>query len=184
MPTRDPEFRRILSLEAKSDLLLIFQLLLTGRDAAMRRVILRVAACFLLTSVVLCSAQDGGYAEIRPVDEASQQADFFTFRAHLQAAIARHDTAAVLSIVSVKIRNNFGGDDGREAFERVWRITSPDTRLWEKLGKCTRPRRHVRRERHVRRSVYIQPLAREGRCIRARGDHRLERKSTCRASAG
>ena len=100
----------------------------------MRRGVLLVAACLLLTSVVLDSAQGGAYPELRPIDEAPQQADFFTFRAHLQAAIARHDTTAVLSVVNVKIRNNFGGDDGREAFERLWRIKSPGTQLWEKLG--------------------------------------------------
>jgi hypothetical protein len=73
------------------------------------RVLVRVAG-LLLASVILRGAQGGAYSEIRPVDEASQQADFFTFRAHLQGAIARHDAVAVLSVVNVNIRNTFGGD--------------------------------------------------------------------------
>ena len=98
------------------------------------RVLVHVGTGLLLASVILRGAQSGAYSEIRPVDEASQQADFFTFRAHLQAAIARHDAVAVLSVVNVNIRNTFGGENGREAFERRWRLERPDTELWEKLG--------------------------------------------------
>jgi hypothetical protein len=90
----------------------------------------------LFAGVILRGAQSGVYSEIRPVDEASQQADFFTFRAHLQAAIARHDSVAVLSVVYVNIRNTFGGENGREAFARLWRLESPDTELWGKLGSA------------------------------------------------
>jgi len=95
-----------------------------------------VGTGLLFASVILRGAQGGAYPVMRPVDEASQMADFFTFRAHLQAAIARHDPVAVLSVVSVNIRNTFGGDNGREGFERLWRPESPDTELWEKLGSA------------------------------------------------
>jgi hypothetical protein len=100
------------------------------------RVLVHIGTGLLFASVVVRGAQGGAYPEIRPVDEASQQADFFTFRAHLQAAIARHDPVAVLAVVNVNIRNTFGGDNGREAFERLWRLESPDTELWEKLGSA------------------------------------------------
>lgn len=90
---------------------------------------------FLLLVSVLSAAQAGEYPELRPVDEASQQADFFTFRAHLQAAIARRDATAVLSIVSDEIRNTLGpGDDGIDGFRRLWRPESPDSELWQTLG--------------------------------------------------
>ena len=100
------------------------------------QVLVHVGTVLFFASVIVRGAQSGAYPEIRPVDEASQQADIFTFRAHLQAAIGRHDSAAVLSVVNVNIRNTFDGDNGREAFERLWRLESPDTELWEKLGSA------------------------------------------------
>ncbi len=104
--------------------------------SAFGRFLAHVGTGLLFAGVISRGAQSGAYSEIRPVDEASQQADFFTFRAHLQAAIARHDTVAVLSIVNVNIRNTFGGDNGREAFARLWRLDGPDTELWGKLGSA------------------------------------------------
>jgi len=73
-------------------------------------------------------------SECRPIDQATQQPDFFSFRARLQVAVARRDASAVLSILDPSIRNTFGGDDGIEAFKRRWRIDSPDSELWEELG--------------------------------------------------
>ena len=69
------------------------------------RVLAQVGTGLLFAMVALRGAQSGAYSEIRPLDEASQQADFFTFRAHLQAAIARRHTVAVLPVVNVNIRN-------------------------------------------------------------------------------
>jgi hypothetical protein len=93
-----------------------------------------VAAATLLGGAVAPGAQKSPYVELRPVDEASQQADFFTFRAHLQAAIGRRDRAALLSAVSANIRISFGDDNGRDAFERQWHLDSADSELWGTLG--------------------------------------------------
>ena len=71
---------------------------------------------------------------LRPVDQAASQPDFFTFRAHLQAAIARRDAAAVLAVVHKDIKNSFGGDDGREGFKQKWQPESADSSLWKELG--------------------------------------------------
>jgi hypothetical protein len=51
-----------------------------------------------------------------PVDEAVTQPDFFSFRARLQAAIARRDEAAVLATADPGIRTSFGSSSGLEAF--------------------------------------------------------------------
>jgi len=69
-----------------------------------------------------------------PVDEASTRPDFFTFRAHLQAAIAGHDIGALLEIVHPDIKSSFGGDDGIEAFKEWWHIGDPDTKIWHELA--------------------------------------------------
>jgi hypothetical protein len=67
-----------------------------------------------------------------PVDQASAQPDFFTFRARLQAAIARRDDAAVLAAADPDIRTSFGDDGGLDAFRAKLR-DSQDT-VWADLA--------------------------------------------------
>lgn len=69
-----------------------------------------------------------------PVDQAASQPDFFTFRAHLQAAIARRDAAALLAVVHKRIKNSFGGDDGVEEFKKKWKPEGSPSDLWKELG--------------------------------------------------
>jgi hypothetical protein len=92
------------------------------------------ASLFSTLIPVLLGAQRSGPAVCPPVDEAVTRPDFFTFRAHLQSAIARRDAAAVLAVVDPKIRVSFGPDNGREAFERRWRPSAADSELWAELG--------------------------------------------------
>jgi hypothetical protein len=37
-------------------------------------------------------------------------------------------------VVHQDIKNGFGGDDGIEAFKRLWRLEQPDSELWRELG--------------------------------------------------
>jgi hypothetical protein len=69
-----------------------------------------------------------------PVDEAAALPDFFSFRARLLQVVARRDAAALLEIVDPDIKNGFGGDDGKDAFEREWRPSSGDSKVWETLA--------------------------------------------------
>jgi hypothetical protein len=69
-----------------------------------------------------------------PVDEASKRPDFFYFRAQLQRAIARHDTAALLAVVHPQIRNSFGDNDGIDEFRRMWNIGAAGSQIWDVLG--------------------------------------------------
>lgn len=73
-------------------------------------------------------------ATLYPVDEAARQAEFFTFRAHLQAAVARHDTTAVLAVVAPDVRNTFGDDNGGDAFRARWQLNTSGSELWHELG--------------------------------------------------
>ncbi len=72
--------------------------------------------------------------ELKPIDQASTQLDFFTFRARLQAALARRDTEAVLAVIHNNIKNSFGGDDGVDGFKKTWNLDKPDSKLWETLA--------------------------------------------------
>lgn len=69
-----------------------------------------------------------------PVDEAGNRPDFFSFRAQLQRAIARHDTAALLAIVHPQIKNSFGDNDGIDEFRTMWNIGAADSEIWGLLG--------------------------------------------------
>jgi hypothetical protein len=93
------------------------------------------ALTLLLLAAGPAAQQTSDYPELKPVDEAAQQPDFFTFRAQLQAAIARHDTAAVLATVNPGIRTSFGDDGGLAGFRKQWRPESADSKLWETLGR-------------------------------------------------
>jgi hypothetical protein len=91
----------------------------------------RLLAALLFLHAALAAAQVG---KLLPVDEAARDPEFFAFRAQLQAAVARHDTEAVLAAVHPNIKNTFGGDDGIEAFRRIWKLPAADSRLWDELG--------------------------------------------------
>lgn len=74
-------------------------------------------------------------SSVLPVDEAARDPEFFVFRARLQRAVAAHDTAAVMRVVSPQIRNSLGGDGGRKEFREKWGIDDPDkSGLWTVLG--------------------------------------------------
>jgi hypothetical protein len=86
----------------------------------------------ILAVALLAAAQFFGV--LLPVDEAASQPDFFTFRAHLQTAIAKRDVQAVLDVLDPNIKNSFGGDGGIAEFKEMWRINEPDSELWAELG--------------------------------------------------
>ena len=72
--------------------------------------------------------------QLLPVDEASKRPDFFSFRASLQRAIARHDVVGLLAIVHPQIKNSFGGDDGFDNFRTMWKVDDPASEVWDVLG--------------------------------------------------
>ncbi|HWM91224.1 MAG TPA: SH3 domain-containing protein [Thermoanaerobaculia bacterium] len=91
----------------------------------------RLLAALLLLQVTVAAAQVG---KLLPTDEAVRDPALFAFRAQLQAAVARHDSEAVLAAVHPNIKNSFGGDDGIDAFKRIWKLPGHDSPLWDELG--------------------------------------------------
>lgn len=95
----------------------------------------RLAVCAVVA--IACAAAplaQSTFPVLRPVDAGAARPDFFTFRARLQAAVAKHDRPALMAVVSEGIRNTFGDDNGRDAFERRWRLADADSPLWGELG--------------------------------------------------
>jgi hypothetical protein len=83
---------------------------------------------------LLASAPLAAQQPFLPVDEASNRPDFFSFRAQLQRAIARHDTAALMAVVHPQIRNSFGDTDGVDEFRKMWNIGAAGSEIWDVLG--------------------------------------------------
>ncbi len=72
------------------------------------------------------------------LDEGPSDPDFLAFRSSLLDAVASRDAAYILSIVSDRIRNSFGGDGGIDEFERVWQLDAQDSRFWTEFGTVLR----------------------------------------------
>lgn len=81
-----------------------------------------------------CAIEAFAQGRLLPVDQAAAVPDFFSFRAQLQAAVARRDLPAVLGVLHREVQLSFGGDAGVERFHALWRPAAPDSRLWEVLG--------------------------------------------------
>ena len=103
----------------------------------MRAAVVRDLVALGGATVIACATLAGQASrptELLPVDEAVQRPEFFTFRAHLQAAVARRDWTALLAVVHPNIRNSFGPDEGLTTFREQWREGAPDSPIWSELG--------------------------------------------------
>jgi hypothetical protein len=96
----------------------------------------RVIAVGMLVAVLgsAALAQTRTPRRLLPVDEATSQPDFFTFRAQLLVAIARRDAAALMAVVHPAIRCDFGGGEGKVFFEEHWKPHAPESRVWAELA--------------------------------------------------
>ena len=73
-------------------------------------------------------------ARLLPVDEASRQPEFFTFRARLQAAIAAKDLDAVVAASDPNIKLGFGGEDGSALLRE--NLSKPKAEgLWKEIAR-------------------------------------------------
>jgi hypothetical protein len=96
----------------------------------------RICAVAVIALVVVAStlAQVQAYRRLLPVDQAATQPDFFTFRAQLLTAVARHDAAALMAVVHPNIKCDFGGGEGKAFFEEYWKPSAPGSEVWAELA--------------------------------------------------
>ena len=97
-----------------------------------RRVFVVSTLVALLGGVTL--AQPASARRLLPVDEAASRPDFFTFRAQLLTAIARHDAGALMAVVHPNIKCDFGGGEGKAYFEAYWKPSTSNSRVWAELA--------------------------------------------------
>lgn len=74
--------------------------------------------------------------KLYPVDEATKDPAFFTFRARLMQAVQRRDANYLVSILSPKIMNSFGGDGGIAEFKQKWKPERGQSEVWTELAEC------------------------------------------------
>lgn len=94
----------------------------------------RRSASALVLFMLLAFTDAWAQQQLLPVDQATTQPDFFSFRAQLIAALVRRDAPALLDVVHPNIKNSFGGNDGIDEFKQMWALDQPDSRLWEELA--------------------------------------------------
>lgn len=69
-----------------------------------------------------------------PIDEATKDPSFQSFRVSLLGAVEAKNVVALKQHIDPKILFSFGGDSGRENFNRSWRLERPSTSLlWREL---------------------------------------------------
>jgi hypothetical protein len=96
----------------------------------------RIYAVAVIVLVVVAStlAQVPAPRRLLPVDQAATQPDFFTFRAQLLTAVARHDAAALMVVVHPNIKCDFGGGEGKAFFEEYWKPSAAGSQVWVELA--------------------------------------------------
>lgn len=113
-----------------------------------------LAAALFLT---LAAAEPGAVRRLPPVDQCAADPEFAQFRDALLAAIARRDTAHVLSAIADDIAVSFGGYEGRAGFVELWGLDRPqDSLLWETLETTLRLGCMVEDGGRISPSFYVQ----------------------------
>jgi len=77
-------------------------------------------------------------SKLLPVDEASSDPSFATFRETLKGVVKRKDTTALLAVIDPKIRASFGAENGLPAFRKMWKLDQSDSKLWRELEEVLR----------------------------------------------
>src|SRR4030095_16666223 len=97
----------------------------------------RLSKTSFIVAMVLSGATSWAQvAKLYPVDDATRDPSFFTFRAGLIRAVQKHDVVFVTSVLDPEIVNSFGGDGGVLEFKSTWKLNRPNSELWDELGTC------------------------------------------------
>ncbi|MFZ0061958.1 MAG: SH3 domain-containing protein [Pyrinomonadaceae bacterium] len=71
--------------------------------------------------------------KLYPVDEATHDPSFKRFRDKLIVAVKKRDRKFLLNILHPEIINSFGGDGRIPEFVTMWKLNSPDSKVWAEL---------------------------------------------------
>ncbi len=88
---------------------------------------------FLVALAAIQPQGEWAFQRLEPVDQCAADAGFAAFRTQLNEAAARRDRAFILSVIADDLLVNFGGDRGRDAFDRQHRLAERDSPFWGEL---------------------------------------------------
>lgn len=93
------------------------------------------AVCIGLAGFVLGQAILAQSRTLPPRDESGRDPAFAAFLAQFRETVKKKDTPALMRAVSPDIKNSFGGDDGAEAFRRIWDLNADSSPVWGVLNQ-------------------------------------------------
>lgn len=97
------------------------------------------AKSFLILSALIFTflfASDGAAQkeyQVKPIDEAKNDASFFAFREKFIAAVKKRDVKFLLDTLDRDVKGSFGGDSGIADFKKLWKLDRPASKLWNEL---------------------------------------------------
>lgn len=71
--------------------------------------------------------------QLLPVDNASKDISFVTFREQLLNAVSAKDAAALVRMLDTNIHLSFGGQSGLKDFREMWKPENKQSKLWSEL---------------------------------------------------
>lgn len=95
--------------------------------------LMRAAVHAVTVSAFLIGAPALGQV-LEPVDQATQDASFFAFRAEVMDAVVQRDADWIADILSDDVLSSFGGDGGVDDFVDFYELDDPDSQFWIDFG--------------------------------------------------
>lgn len=91
----------------------------------------------ILALLILFAPPAADRPRLPPVDRCAVAPGFATFREKLLEAVARKDVDALLALSADNIMLSFGGDAGREAMRKMWKLDRPaESGIWAELNEA------------------------------------------------
>ena len=70
-----------------------------------------------------------------PINDIGKDKSLVAFVNQLKVAVKKKDKAFLLGALDENIKCDLGGDDGIEAFKKIWNLDGGDTSLWHHLNR-------------------------------------------------
>lgn len=95
---------------------------------------MKTFSAILLLSA-FCQILGAQPAKFPPINDISKDKSLLTFVNQLKTAVKKKDKAFLLSVLDPQIKCDLGGEDGIEAFKKIWNLDAGDTSIWHQLDK-------------------------------------------------
>lgn len=80
------------------------------------------------------NSDTGQNFKLPPVDDGQNDPSFVTFREKLLDAVRTRNAQFILDHVDNNVFNSFGGDPGKENFEKKWTLDNDESKFWTEMS--------------------------------------------------